>query len=323
MREAPEQVPEPALLAIVSREWDDSVDELEHLPVGFGAHHWAASARGERRLFVTFDHLEPKRAAADLEAAYAAAADLAAGGLDFVLPCLPAGPGLCTVPCADGAVSATRWVDGRTGDGPPADAAEAIACATMLSALHAASPPPDIPRWQPMFTAESFLDGLTRLVATPWSRGPYGEDARRAIEERMSAITSWAGRYEVLTERAVLTRDSWVPTHGEPDTGNQLVTGSGQRFLVDWESLKLAPRERDFASLIRSGLSWATAYEIASADLAMVQIFDTEWRLSEIGEYAAWFHAEHYGTASDAVAFDGLLQELGRSDDLACPPGGY
>ncbi len=59
---------------------------MEHLPVGFGAHHWAASAAGERRLFVTLDALAPRRTRAELEGAYAGAVELAAQGLEFVLP---------------------------------------------------------------------------------------------------------------------------------------------------------------------------------------------------------------------------------------------
>ena len=73
------------VLAAVRHDWDDTVDRVEHLPVGFGAHHWAAYDGDRPRLFVTFDQLEPKRTAARLEAAYAGAAALREDGLEFVL----------------------------------------------------------------------------------------------------------------------------------------------------------------------------------------------------------------------------------------------
>ena len=98
-------------------------------------------------------------------------------------------------------------------------------------------------------------------------------------------------------------RERWVPTHGEPHTRNQLATPDGV-VLVDWESLRLAPRERD--------LRWLAPYDLAGADPSLVEMFDLEWRLDEVAQYAAWFHGPHTGTESDRVALGGLLHELDR-----------
>ena len=77
-------------------------------------------------------------------------------------------------------------------------------------------------------------------------------------------------------------------------------------LLIDWESLKLAPRERDLRVLDDAG------HPQRDADEAMVEMFDLEWRLDEISQYAAWFEAWHTGTESDAIAFGGLTGELTR-----------
>ncbi len=115
MREPPVGVGDAEVLAAVRRDWDDAVDRVEHLPVGFGAHHWAAYDGEAPRLFVTFDRLEPKRTAARLEAAYAGAAALREAGLEFVLAGRATHAGRFTVPLADGALSCTPWRDGRPG----------------------------------------------------------------------------------------------------------------------------------------------------------------------------------------------------------------
>ncbi len=94
----------------------------------------------------------------------------------------------------------------------------------------------------------------------------------------------------------------WVATHGEPDSSNQLLTPGG-RLLVDWESLKLAPAELDLRTLLDAGVE-------TSADAEMVELFDLEWRLSEISEFAAWFAAPHLGTADDDIAWAALREEL-------------
>ena len=85
-------------------------------------------------------------------------------------------------------------------------------------------------------------------------------------------------------------------------------------LLVDWESLKLGPRERDFATLLQSGLLWLPAYGIGEPDWPMVEMFDLEWRLDEISSFADWLAAYHSGSESDAIAVGGLLGELARPD---------
>ena len=102
-----------------------------------------------------------------------------------------------------------------------------------------------------------------------------------------------------------------MATHGEPGLHNQLVTPQGRR-LVDWESLRVAPRERDLTDLARSGVRWR--WDEAEPDPAMLELFDLHWRLTEIGEYAARFQAPHTGGEDDHVALDGLMEQLERPD---------
>ena len=96
-----------------------------------------------------------------------------------------------------------------------------------------------------------------------------------------------------------------MSTHGEPHSDNQLLTATG-RYLVDWESLKLAPRERDLRDLVDAGAT-------VEADPDMLELFDLEWRLDEVDQYIAWFAAEHDGTEDDRIAFDDLMHELTRT----------
>ncbi|HEV2929213.1 MAG TPA: hypothetical protein VGW74_11030, partial [Propionibacteriaceae bacterium] len=85
MREPPTFVSDAEVLAVVADGWQTDVDTVEHLPVGFGAHHWVARQAATPLLFVTLDALGRRHTAHSLEAAYAGAAALAADGLEFVL----------------------------------------------------------------------------------------------------------------------------------------------------------------------------------------------------------------------------------------------
>ena len=133
---------------------------------------------------------------------------------------------------------------------------------------------------------------------------PLAEEARTAIADHDDAITRWTGRYHELADLALAHQVSWVPTHGEPHNDNQVVDAHGPR-LVDWESLALAPRERDYADLLTAG-----AGDRLDADPAMVELFALDWRLSEIDEYARWFAAPHTGSDDDHTALEGLHEEL-------------
>lgn len=296
MREPPSGVAVADVLDEVRRSWDAGVDRVVYQPVGFGAHHWAAYAGEQPRLFVTLDRLEPKRTAERLEAAYAGAAALFETGLEFVLAGVECREGGFTVPFAGGALSCTPWREG-TPDGP----LDVVWTTAALSRLHAAAPPPGLPSWRPR-VGPDFAETLEAMTGEPWGPGPFGAEARDAVRAHLGDLDRWTRRYHRLAE--VARGRAWVATHGEPDSGNQLLTPTG-RLLVDWESLCLAPAELDLRTILDAGGQ-------CTADPQMIELFDLEWRLDEVSEYAAWFAAPHTGTADDEIAFDGLLEELGR-----------
>jgi len=314
MREPPAHVDDEDVLAQVRRLWLPDADSAEHLPVGFGAHHWRVAAGGRSALFVTLDGLGPRHTGDTLERAYAGAAELAGRGLEFVLASVPTPEGRFTAAVAGGALSATPWYDGTTGEGSLTTPAEIAESAHLLARLHGAPPPDFLPQWAPLVPPD-FPQTLATNLEEPWSTGPYGERARSALVDHLEQIGRWTASYHRLAELA--TRRHWVATHGEPHTRNQLRTAT-TTFLVDWESLRLAPRERDFATLLETGLGWLPDYGLAAPSWEpsweMVELFDLEWRLDEIKQYAEWFRAPHTGSESDKVAIEGLVGELQRPE---------
>ena len=303
MREPPPHVSDDDVRGLLWAHWLPDVDRVSHLAVGFGAWHWQAWAGGRPVLFVTLDQLGDRHTDKSLEGAYGAACALAARGLEFVLPQRRTLLGRCTVPLAGDRLSATPWLEGSSGDGSFADEQEARATVGMLERLHAQPAPPSLPRWRPL-VHPSFATRLEERISRPWGEGPFGEVARSALRARLQEIRSWTADYLQLA--ATTDPSTWVPTHGEPDTRNQLMTQTGT-YLVDWESLKLAPKERDLTVLDKYG--WA---HLVDADPRLLEMFDLEWRLDEVSQYAAWFESRHTGSESDAVALEGLRHELLR-----------
>ena len=172
------------VLAGVRAGWDGAATGVEHLAVGFGAHHWRADVGGRASLFVTYDRLGDRHTAETLEAAYAGAIQLREAGLEFVLAPVPARSGRVLVPAGRGALSCTPWVDGRVvGEGPVDDPATAAANISDLARLHTAETPFGVVSWSPRYDADlgdrlADLDG-ERLDQRP-VRGADPSGDRRA-----------------------------------------------------------------------------------------------------------------------------------------------
>ena len=167
-------------------------------------------------------------------------------------------------------------------------------------------PPTRLSRWRPK-VGPDFTKTVTVLTDEAWGPGPYADEAHADVRAHLGDIARWTDRYHLLAD--VARNRTWVAAHGEPHHANQLQTASG-RFLVDWDTLRLAPAEVDLRVLVEEG---ARVHEVG-ADPEMLELFDLEWRLDEIGQYAAWFAAPHTGTRDDEIAFGGLRHELSRPE---------
>ncbi|MGW7689727.1 aminoglycoside phosphotransferase [Streptomyces asiaticus] len=304
MLSRPSFISDEAIARAVAAHWLPEVAEVAYLPWGFGAHHWRV-AGGGTTLFVTLDQLEPRHTEATLEAAYAGAAALAAAGVHVVCAPLPArSSGRFTIGLEAGTLSVTPWLDGRSPTEEEASRPRHVReVEAALATLHRATPPAGLRHWTPQVGPE-FADRLRARTARPWTSGPLAEEARAAIAAHDAAIIRWTDRYLELADLAHSRRDQWVTTHGEPHNDNQVVGACGLK-LVDWESLALAPRERDYADLLAAG-----AGDRLRPDPAMAELFALDWRLSEIAEYARWFAAPHTGSDDDHTALEGLYEEL-------------
>ncbi len=279
------------ILDLVRAAWDDRADAVEHLPVGWGAHHWRVDVTGEPTLFLTLDIDLPRHTLASLEAAYSSAAAL---DLDFVWPSLPTHRGAYVVPLRSRKASVTGWLDGSR----PAELAAELP--DLLARLHAAQPPPGARTWST--EVEPLLgDRLRDLLQQDWS-GPLGPAARQLVVEHLSQVGGWAREHERLL--ALADPSTYVVTHGEPHVRNQWAA-RGRTWLIDWESLVLAPRERDLATLVHEGRD-------VDHDPRMLRLFDLEWRLGEIWSFAQWLQGPHVGDDDDHTALGGLTEELTR-----------
>lgn len=315
MQERPPDVSDADLTAVVSRYWRLDLTAVRYLPAGYGGYHWEAVEASGRRWFVTLTRIDAQPKLADLEAAMATAAGLAAAGLAFVVAPVPAADERLVVAACNGyAATLYPFADGIPGQwGDCLTAADTAAVISMLADLHAALPRPPLPpvRRTGLDRLE-ILDTAVRERTRSWSSaGPYAEKARALVSEHADGLLAAADRFRELAETAAGRHDQ-VITHGEPHSGN-LIRGPAGLLLIDWDTVGLAPPERDLWWLIHGDVradGAAAGYEALTGRTVSepaIVMYRLRWDLDDVCLFLAEFRGPHDRNQDTEIAFAGLV----------------
>jgi spectinomycin phosphotransferase len=313
--------------------WDLQVNALRRLQVGSpDSHHYLAdTSRGQ--FFVTVDDLRLKaRLASEPDAAF----DLleAALGtvhflrhsvrLEFVLAPVMNRNGRTTARLSwQHSLAIYPFVEGTAGGGDShVSAADRRVLLSDLGRLHATKQlrervrrdPLDIPERHKLTQA---IDDLGR----PWGTGPYAEPTRALLDRAVDAVLGNLHRYDSLAGVLGRTTSTWVLTHGEPHSGNTLRAADGSLLLLDWDTLAVAPRERDLWMVFRPELAQdQSAYASAASETPIngdaMRLYKLWWELAEIAEYVGRFRQPHGDSPADRSAWEELGHYLPVRDDI-------
>jgi spectinomycin phosphotransferase len=297
-----------AVIAALRHGWDFDADVAEYAAVGAGSYHWEVTDKAGLCGFVTVDDLDQKAWLGDtrdvafdgLRRAFDTAAVLRDGGLSFVVAPIPTRKGeplrrldsrytIALFPLLEGEAGEFGYFedddDGRR------------AVVAMLAELHQAT----AAAGSAVRTAGLDLPGRHHLEAAlfelnePWTGGPLSEPARAAVRDAASALAELLTLADRLAADAQKRGGGWVVTHGEPHAANVMRTGEG-RFLVDWDTVALAPPERDLWMLVGGGTDAADLYFRATGtqpnDTAL-DYFRLTWDLKDLAEYLNVFRSPH------------------------------
>ncbi len=91
-------------------------------------------------------------------------------------------------------------------------------------------------------------------------------------------------RYDELAAALAADDADFVVTHGEPHAGNVVHT-LAEANLIDWDTVRWAPRERDLWSLA-DHQGWRCAYgdDVVLSDDAL-EVYRLRWSLVEIADF--------------------------------------
>lgn len=313
------------LRAALADGWGIRDPTLDYLAVGFGSHHWRATGRDERQWFVTIDEHRDAASVADLRAAFATAHALHRdAGLPFVVAAIPEAKGEIVRVLGDGVftVAVTPWLDAAPLAGwGPIPAPEKAGVLRMLGKLHAATSIVDPAIAEPVDLAlpgNAALQAALESIDTRWDTGPFGEPTRALLRADQPRLTEALGRYQGLVALVRADRAPWVVTHGEPHAGNVLRGPDGALRLIDWDTARLAPRERDLWMVIEPATDLEPYQDETGGSpisAAALRLFRMRWDLEEVAIYVSQFHAPHVDDPNTREAWQNLGDYLPVHED--------
>ena len=321
---------EDELVGVLRRHWDIETAQLRYAPVGWGSHHWVLTARDGSARFVTVDELDARRSSADeprevvvgrLASALGAARALADAGSGVVVAPAPGAGDRVLASVTDAYVAAVYpFVEGESFSwGHPLSAEHRAALLAMVVEVHAA--PTGVRDLAPVDDfAIQHRDGLEAALresreggaASP--AGPYAARVARLVADHAAALRAALTTYDRLVAGARRrTQEAAVLTHGEPHPGNTMRTAGGWR-LIDWDTARVAPPERDLWSMDPGDGTLHEAY-VATTGRALLpdvlELYRRRWDLSDVAVDVARFRRPHRGSEEDATAFEVLRGQVG------------
>jgi aminoglycoside phosphotransferase (APT) family kinase protein len=318
LRTLPEEFEAGALIGFLADGWGFDAEAVDYAAVGGGSYHWVVNDIERTRGFVTVDDLDRKPWLGDkresvfdgLRRAFDTAAALRDAGLGFVVAPIPTSRGETVRRIGPRYTAALfPFVDGQAGRFGHYDTAERAAVSAMLAELHRATPAVaslarrmdlDLPGRRSL---ESALEGVNQT----WLGGPFSEPARQVLARHASEVAELLASFDRLAADVAARSTNWVVTHGEPHAGNVMRTGESY-VLVDWDTVALAPPERDLWMLVDD----AAGHEL---DDVAVNFFRLTWDLADIAAFTNVLRSPHRHSKDTAKAYDALTYYVTTTRD--------
>jgi spectinomycin phosphotransferase len=327
MRSPPPDLVPRQLEAVLAEGWGLRAVSLEYLPEGAGSHHWELTDGDGLRHFLTVDDLDNKdwiggsreKVRDGLDRAYRTAATLRdEAGLRFVMAPIAARDGRFLRRVDDRyTASVFPFLAGRShGFGRYADAALRGSVLDMICALHRSTPlvRTTAPRHVLRFAGREDLHAFLASPDQGWESGPFAEAARRLLVPHAAALAQLVMDFDRLVESTRRDRAHLVITHGEPHPANVMAV-DGRLVLVDWDTVGLAPPERDVSVIVTAANEGIERYQQATGSAlspAVLTLYRLRWYLDDLGSAIGMFRNAHHDTPDTRLWRDGLSGHLDR-----------
>jgi spectinomycin phosphotransferase len=215
------------------------------------------------------------------------------------------------------AVAVYPFVDGHSfAFGPyPDDLRNAVL--DLIAALHRATPQvrDRAPRHVLQIAGWPDLDAFLQEPGRVWDSGPFAAGAHGLLQAHARDLAWLAAAFGRLAGATAAARAvEPVITHGEPHPANLLSAG-GSLLLIDWDTVGLAPPERDLSLIFGEAGEGADRYHERAGrapDPSVLTLYRARWYLDDLASAVRLFRQPHSGTVDAERWFDGLAPRLAR-----------
>jgi spectinomycin phosphotransferase len=326
----PAGLDESDVIDALARFWALEVGHLAYIPKGFGSYHWCTETPTQK-YFLTVDDLDTKpwlggtREATfgNLRAAYGATLTLhQRGDLDFIVAPVPRLDGGVVVRLSERyGLTVFPFLSGQAGVwGEPIRPPEREQLFRRLAQLHQSteSVASQVPRHGLAVPGRALLVSALNDRNRPWTGGPLSEPARQILVRHAETVERWLNSFDHLARLVQGAGGASVVTHGEPHPGN-LIRCDGGPLLVDWDTMGLAPPERDLWMLDDGSSAALGPYTEVSGrpvDASAISLFRLAWTLSDIAVYVALFRSDHASHDDTEKSLRGLSDSLSEATSV-------
>ena len=108
----------------------------------------------------------------------------------------------------------------------------------------------------------------------------------------------------------------WVVTHGEPHAANVISTG-GRHVLIDWDTVGLAPPERDLWMVVDGDGDEARTYTATTGhtiDRVAMDFYRLAWDLDDLAAYLSELRSPHHHDEDTENAYVGVTRCVASRD---------
>jgi spectinomycin phosphotransferase len=312
VRATPENLDGDSVIDVLRQGWAFDAVTADYVAVGAGSYHWEVEDATGRRAFATVDDLGQKAWLGDtrdaafegLRAAFDASVALRDGGLGFVVAPIPTREGQSLRRLdSQYAVALFPFVEGKAGEFGCYEDGDREAILAMLAELHQAPVPAAVRSSGLTIPGRRHLEAALLDADETWTGGPLSEPAREAVKSSAPDLAELLSLADRLAAEAEERGAGHVVTHGEPHAANVMRTNDG-RVLVDWDTVALAPPERDLWMLVDDD----------QHDPAL-DFFRLTWDLKDIAEYLNVLRSPHEEN-EDTVRQHGALTNCAAIRDI-------
>ena len=283
---------EQAVAAALRRHYGIDVLSLELQPGGEDAAAWVyrveTGGAGPRYL------VKVREAGGSRDVAAAVSRHLLEQGLPHVVAPLRSDAGALTVEDGDLSLTVYPFVEGRTGVEAGLEERHWLALGELARRLHATVLPPELSDRLPTETYRPAELDLVREVDRAVSAG-VADEAAASGPPTASEILALVERTEELGPRVERQSLPLVLCHADLHTWNVLIDGAGELWLIDWDEVVLAPKERDLMFVvggIGAGLvepheteRFFEGYGDTTVDPLALSYYRHAWAVQDIGLY--------------------------------------